>query len=764
MTRPKIYLIDGHSFAYRAFFALPPTIVTTDGQPTNALYGFVKMLFSIIIEEKKPDCIAVAFDLPAPTFRHKAYDQYKAQRPPSPEEFRSQVPLIKEFVRSLNIPIHEMEGYEADDVLGTLAVKAVAEGLDAVIVTGDKDALQLVAEHVHVLLPKKGVSEMKEYNISAVETQYEGLKPEQVVDMKALVGDKSDNIPGVPGIGQKTAVALLQEFKTLDALYENIDNIARESIKDKIRDNREVAFQSRMLSKIVTDVPLVFSLESCHTTDFEWGKVLAFLKKYQLNSLVSKYQKNISHQDDLFSSQQVELQPEIIDQEKKLQARIKKYLLNPERQYKDEDITVEDIASLAEYGRELKERGLYDIYQNIELPLVSILSEMEKQGVRIDISFLAKMSKDLEQFIKGLELVIYHLAGEEFNINSPKQLSEIFFEKLKIPTIKKTKTGFSTDASVLEELAGEYDIASNILEYRQLAKLKSTYVDALPLLVDPKTGRIHTHFNQTATSTGRLSSSDPNLQNIPIRTEMGKKIRQAFLPSDDKSLLLSADYSQIELRILAHIANEEGLIKAFENNLDIHSATAAEVFGVKLEDVTTAQRAQSKAVNFGIAYGMSARRLSQTVGLSYQEAQIFIDNYFAKYPGIKKYMDETIEFARQNGYVKTMLGRRRYFKEINSPNKRIVAAAERALINMPIQGTSADIIKMAMIKIASELKHQKFKAKMIIQVHDELVFDLPEQEAYDLECLVKEIMGNIYPLKVPLTVNVSTGKNWLEAK
>ncbi len=763
MTRPKIYLIDGHSFAYRAFFALPPTMVTTDGQPTNALYGFAKMLFSII-EEKKPDCIAVAFDLPVPTFRHKAYGQYKAHRPPSPEEFRSQVPLIKEFVRSLNIPIHEVAGYEADDVLGTLANKAVTEGLDAVIVTGDKDSLQLVNEHIHALLPKKGVSEMKEYDIGAVEKQYEGLKPEQIVDMKALVGDKSDNIPGVPGIGEKTAVALLQEFKTLAALYENIDNIGRESVKDKIKNNREAAFQSQMLAKIVTDVPLDFSLDSCHTADFEWPKVVDFLKKYQLNSLAAKYQKNISQQGDLFSSQHIELEPEIIDKEKILQARIKKYLLNPDRQYKDEDITAEDVASIAEYGKELKARGLYEIYQNIELPLASILSDMEKEGIRIDISFLSRMSKELELFIKGLELVIYRLAGEEFNINSPKQLAEIFFEKLKIPTIKKTKTGFSTDASVLEELAGEHDIASKILEYRQLAKLKSTYVDALPLLVDPKTGRVHTHFNQTATATGRLSSSDPNLQNIPVRTEMGRKIRQAFLPSDDKNLLLSADYSQIELRILAHIANEEGLIKAFENNLDIHSATAAEVFGVKLEDVTPEQRAQSKAVNFGIAYGMSARKLSQTVGLPYQEAQNFIDNYFAKYPGIKKYIEETIEFARQNGYVKTLLGRRRYFKDINSPNKKLAAAAERALINMPIQGTSADIIKMAMIKIADELKHQKLKAKMILQVHDELVFDVPEHEAYDLECLVKEIMSGIYPLNVPLVVNVATGKNWLEAK
>lgn len=766
MTRPKIYLIDGHSLAYRAFYALPTSMVTTNGQITNALYGFARMLFTII-EEKKPDALAIAFDLPEPTFRHQAYKEYKAHRPPSPEEFRSQLPLIKEMVANFNIPIYELSGFEADDVLGTLSVKAVEEGFDVKIVTGDRDALQLVNDHVHVILPIKGLSEIKEFDIKAVEEKYSGLKPEQLIDLKALTGDQSDNIPGISGIGEKTAAALLQEFKTLDGIYERLSEVPRENVRNKLKDNVEIAKQSRFLAEIKLDAPVDFKIDCCGINNLQWDKVLDFLKFYQLNSLVKKYKTEPAQptgQESLFSTQNFNNEKAPLDKEKVLQARLKKYLLNPERQYKDEDISQNDLDSITEYGEELKARGMYKIYKDIELPLASILEDMEKSGVRLDVSFLSRMSKDLENFIQGLEHSIYNLAGQTFNINSPKQLSEIFFEKLKLPTSKKTKTGFSTDASVLEELATEHDIARKILEYRQLAKLKSTYVDTLPMLVNPKTGKIHTHFNQTATATGRLSSSEPNLQNIPIRTEMGRKVRQAFIPDNENNLIFAADYSQIELRILAHIADEPRLIKAFENNLDIHRATAAEVFGIQLEEVTDAQRSQAKAVNFGIAYGMAARRLAQTVSIPYAEAQAFIDNYFSKYPGIKNYIDNTIALAKKQGFVTTLFDRRRYFSDINSPNKRLAAEAERAAINTPIQGTAADFVKIAMINIAKELEHQKLKAKMIIQVHDELVFDVPKQEVYDLECLIKKQMESVYQLKVPLIVNVASGKNWLEAK
>lgn len=766
MSRPKIYLIDGHSLAYRAFYALPTSMVTTNGQITNALYGFARMLMTII-EEKKPDAIAVAFDRPEPTFRHQAYKEYKAHRPPSPEEFRSQLPLIKEMINTFNIPIYELSGFEADDILGTLSVKAVEEGFDVKIITGDRDAFQLVNDHVHVILPIKGLSEIKEFDIKAVEEKYSGLKPDQLIDLKALTGDQSDNIPGISGIGEKTAAALLQEFKTLDGIYSRIEDVPRETVRNKLKENMEIARQSRFLAEIKLDVPFEFKIDVCSSNNLDWEKVIEFLKNYQLNSLVKKYkpeQVPATAQESLFSTQNFSDEKAPLDKEKVLQARLKKYLLNPERQYKDEDISQNDIDSITEYGEQLKARGLYNIYKDIELPLASILEDMEKNGVRLDVPFLSRMSKDLEHFIQGLEQAIYTLAGQTFNINSPKQLSEIFFEKLKLPTSKKTKTGFSTDASVLEELAIEHDIARKILEYRQLTKLKSTYVDALPLLVNPKTGKIHTHFNQTATATGRLSSSEPNLQNIPIRTEMGRKIRQAFIPDNENNIILTADYSQIELRILAHIADEKRLISAFENNLDIHRATAAEVFGIPLNQVTEIQRSQAKAVNFGIAYGMAARRLAQTVNISYAEAQIFIDNYFNKYPGIKKYIDRTIALAREQGFVTTLFNRRRYFSDINSPNKRLAAEAERAAINTPIQGTASDFIKIAMINIAKELVHQKLKAKMIIQVHDELVFDVPQNEAYDLECLVKKQMENVYKLKVPLVVNTGNGKNWLEAK
>jgi DNA polymerase I-like protein with 3'-5' exonuclease and polymerase domains len=736
-------------------------MMTTDGQQTNAIYGFAKMLTGII-DDKKPAGVAVVFDLPQPTFRHVAYAEYKAHRPPSPEEFRSQVPLIKEMVKTFGLPVFELAGYEADDVIGTIAQGAVHQGYNVVIVTGDKDAFQLITDHIHVLTPHKGMSEAKEYDVHAFEERYEGLTPTQMIDLKALMGDPSDNIPGVEGIGEKTALALLKEYKSIDNLYAQLETIPRAAVKEKLRVGKELASLSRMLATIKTDVPVPFSVETCRIDTIPWADVVAFFKRMQLYSLVKKHEAEAQEQAGLFSVESMEQKP--VDREKIVQVRLMKYLLNPERQIKDEDITQNDIDTLPEYERQLKELGLFHIYDDIELPLSSILDDMSAQGIKIDLAFLAKMSKELEGFIQGLEHAIYALAGTTFNLNSPKQLGEIFFEKLKMPMVKKTKTGYSTDASVLEELSYEFDIAKKILEYRQLTKLKSTYVDALPLLVNTKTGKIHATFNQTSTSTGRLSSSDPNMQNIPIRSEIGKKIRQAFVPEREDHVILTADYSQIELRILAHITQEPGLINAFAAGQDIHRATAAVVFGVAPEAVTDQQRSTAKAVNFGIAYGMAARKLAQTTGMEYKAAAKFIEDYFQHYPGIKKYIDDTIALVHAQGYVTTLLGRRRSFPEIKFGNHQVIAAAERAAINMPIQGFSADLIKMAMIRIDRELKHTKMKAKMIIQVHDELVFDVPEHEAYDLECLVKKEMAAVYSLTVPLVVNVATGKNWLEAK
>ncbi|MDR2431955.1 MAG: DNA polymerase I [Candidatus Margulisbacteria bacterium] len=761
MTRPRFYLIDGHSLAYRAFFALPPTMSTTDGQPTNAVYGFSKILFGLI-EEKTPAALAVAFDLPQPTFRHELYGEYKAQRLPSPEEFRSQVPLLKSILRVAGIPIFEAAGYEADDVLGTLSRKAVGAGYNAIIVTGDRDALQLVDEHTRVLMPQKGMSEAKEFDTAAVADKYSGLKPAQIVDLKALMGDASDNIPGIPGVGEKTAIALLQEFGGIENIKANIENIPRAAIKTKIKENLASLELSYTLAAINTAVPGDYDLKKCRIENIDLAKAVPLFQQLQLASLVKKYAQSAAApaaQTDLFSVASAPL-----DAQKALAARLMKYLLNPERAVAPEDITQNDLDAIPQYEQLLREQNMLELYENIELPLAEVLTAMQGQGVRIDVGFLAKMSKELESFIAGLEKVIYSLAGQEFNLNSPKQLSEVFFEKLKMPVIKKNKTGYSTDAAVLEELACDYDIARKLLDYRQLAKLKSTYVDTLPLLIDPADGKLHTSFNQTVTATGRLSSSEPNLQNIPIRSAAGKEIRRAFVPEKEGNVLLSADYSQIELRILAHYADEQNLRDAFEQGLDIHSFTAARVFGVALDAVTPDQRSQAKAVNFGIAYGMSARRLARSVGMPQSAAQEFIDNYFAMYPGIKRYIDETIALARKQGFVTTLLGRRRYFREINVKNKQLAAMAERAAINMPIQGTSADLIKMAMIRVARALEEQKFKARMILQVHDELVFDLPESEAYDLECLVKKIMTSVYDLKVPLAVNTAIGKTWLDAK
>lgn len=712
-----------------------------------------------IIEEYKPAALAVAFDLPQPTFRHKIFKEYKAHRPPSPEEFRSQLPLIKKIIETANIKILEKAGFEADDLLGSMAKNASAEDFDVLIISGDTDVLQLVQPHIQVLMPKKGLSEILIYNEEKVVEKY-SLLPKQLIDYKGLKGDSSDNIPGVPGIGDKTAVALLQEYGSLEKMLENIDNLPKASIKKKLQENIDQLKLSKYLATIDTSTSIDISPEKCQFQEIPWDKLAPVLKEIELNSLIKQ---KVSVQEGLFAQPSNEISA--LDKQKIKEVRLMKYLLNPERALTDKDIQPEDLQCIADLKKELQEKSLLKLYTDIELPLSEILEEMETTGIKIDIAYLTKMSKELGKLLKSLEKDIFEISKENFNLNSPKQLSKILFEKLNLPVIKKTKTGYSTNVEVLETLAEKHEIASKIINYRQISKLKNTYVDTLPLLAEKDPNhRIHSSFNQTATATGRLSSSAPNLQNIPIRTDLGKKIRAAFIPGKNNWQLLSADYSQIELRILAHISQDKNLIQAFQSGEDIHKKTAAEIFNLPLQEVTSEIRSRAKAVNFGIVYGISPLGLAKSTGVTPEEANKYIQAYFKRYPNIKKYMDETIKIAKEKNYVETLLGRRRYIYDINNPNKRFQAFAERAAINAPIQGTAADIIKLAMLAVDKLIKHEKLKCKMLLQVHDELVFEGPENEIKKDSTLIKESMQDAYRLCVPLIVDINTGNNWMEAK
>jgi DNA polymerase-1 len=759
LSRPVFVLIDGHSLAYRAFYALPTSMITTKGALTNAVFGFTRMLLKII-EEQRPAALCVAFDLPQPTFRHKEYKEYKAHRPPSPEEFRSQLPLIKNVLKAMDIPVLEEPGYEADDILGTLSRKGAEEDFDCLIISGDTDVLQMTGPHIKVIIPKKGISDIVTYDEEKVVEKY-ALLPKQLIDYKALKGDPSDNIPGVPGIGDKTAVALLQEYGSVDDLLKKAGTLSKETLRTKLQENKEVLLLSKRLATIDQNVPLKIRPQDCVFTEVHWEKLVPVLKEMELNSLAKHHEAAL--QEGLFAAPKDHNND--LDQQKVKEVRIMKYLLNPERALSAEDIQPEDLSAIEELKEDLKAKGMWELYTDIELPLSEILEEMEKRGIKIDIPYLVKMSKEMEALLTGYEKDIYGAAGEEFNINSPKQLATILFEKLSIPVIKKTKTGYSTDAEVLETLAEKYPIASRIIEYRQIAKLKNTYVDTLPALArEDKHQRVHTSFNQTVTATGRLSSSEPNIQNIPARTEIGKKIRAAFIPGFPGWKLLSADYSQIELRILAHVSRDENLIAAFKSGEDIHKSTAAEIFEVPLDQVTAELRSRAKAVNFGIIYGISAMGLAKNTGVTPEEAQIYINAYFKRYPKIKEYMDSTMEKAKKLGYVETLLKRRRYIHDIRNPNARIRAFAERAAINAPIQGTAADIIKLAMLSVDKNLRHEKLKCSLLLQVHDELVFELPEEEIASAAALIKTDMEKAYVLDVPVIVDINAGNNWLEAK
>jgi DNA polymerase-1 len=905
--KKKIYLIDGHSYAYRAFHAIRQ-LTDSSGLALNAVYGFVRMLLKLIKEEH-PDYIAVAFDTPGLTFRHELYDQYKANRAEQPEEMRHQIPLIKEVVEAFNIPIFELADYEADDVLATLATRAESEGIEAVIVTSDKDMLQLVSDGIKVLNPHK---ENTFIDSEAVRDRF-GVGPEQMKDLMAMAGDSSDNVPGIPGIGPKTAATLLAEYGTLEDVFEHVDEIKGPKRRENIAANKELALLSRDLVTLRCDAPLAANIEDCKSTSYNKPKLVELLKRFEFRSLVSELvdaeeragadyrmlnEKSelrkliarlkkcgrfsidfettaadpmraelvgisvamipeaawyipVGHRPEalLISEQEEdhgELFPEssmaqldtetvleslrpILEDEsvKKIGQNIKyeiiilarkgidlkgvdfdtmvaSYLLNPSKPRHNLDqlaleflnyrkISIEqligkgakqitmdrvNVSDVVDYACEdaditlrlhrlleplLKEKELYDLFEQVEIPLIGILAEMEMAGVSVDKEVFSELSARLEGQLDTLQEEIHRLAGKEFNINSTQQLGKILFEEMNLTPVKRTKTGHSTDVAVLEKLATEHELPGKVLEYRTLGKLKSTYIDALPVLINPETDRIHTSFNQTVTATGRLSSSEPNLQNIPIRSEIGREIRKAFIPSDVGKALMSADYSQIELRVLAHLSGDEELCEAFRDGADIHDRTSSKIFGVPIDKVTSDMRRKAKVANYGILYGISAAKLATDIGIEREDAEEFVENYFKVVPRVREYLNDVVEGARQNGYVTTVMNRRRYIPDINSGNIGVRRFAERTAINTPIQGSAADLIKIAMIKIAEIIAERELRSIMILQVHDELVFEVPLEEVNEMEKLIKETMETAYPLNVPVVADIRTGKNWLEA-
>ena len=903
MVEKRLLLFDGNALVHRAFHALPPLAVTRTGEMTGAVYGFVSMVLKVLAE-LKPTHYAIAFDYPAPTFRHREFAPYKAQRPPTPEELKNQFHRVRQLVEAFHIPTFEVEGYEADDILGTLSCQASAQGADTTIVTGDLDTLQLVSPRVRVLTPRPGrtFSDTVVYDEERVAERY-GISPPQVADLKGLKGDASDNIPGVSGVGEKTALKLLQQFGTIEEIYSHIDEVEPAKVQQILKENQETAEQSKRLATIVTDVPITLDLDACAVSAFDREQVVELFRELGFNRLMEKLRdvefgerKAAEERVPAVESETLERDYRTVDTPESLErlvaelSAVSSFAIDTETTGKDpmyaelvglslswepgkacyvpvghrigtqlplpqvverlkpfiEDERIAKVAHngkydmmvLAQYGielnnlsfdtmiaayllgekalglkslafskmgiemtpisdligkgakqitmafvdiptvaryacedanitgrlsrlleAELKKEGLWDLFSRVEMPLVPVLLRMERNGVALDIDSLWAMSQILGQRTVELEVEIYNLVGHKFNINSPQQLGAVLFEELRLPGGRRTKSGYSTDASVLEGLKGIHPIVEPLLEYRQLSKLKSTYIDALPALINYKTGRVHTSFNQTGTTTGRLSSSDPNLQNIPIRGELGKQVRQAFIAGDDW-LLLGADYSQIDLRVMAHLSQDPHLLAAFRHDEDIHTATASEVFSVPASQVTPDMRRVAKTVNFGVIYGMSDYGLEQATELSREEASGFIKAYFEKYQGVKEYIETTKRLVRERGYVETILGRRRYIPEVHSPNGQIRAAAERMAINMPVQGTSADIIKVAMINLHQEMEKRGFRSKMTLQVHDELLFEVPPDELEEIKALVADIMPQAMKLSVPLKVEVKTGKNW----
>jgi DNA polymerase-1 len=878
--KPLLALVDGSNYIYRAFFGLP-MLTNSKGFPTNAIYGFTNMLLKLR-RDLKPDYIVVTFDLKGPTTRHGEFEDYKATRKPMPDDLIPQVPYIKDIVRGFSICVLEKQGVEADDLIGTLTVRASERGFSTVLVSGDKDLMQLIDENVKMVDTMKD----KTYDTAAVKEKF-GVGPDKVVEILGLMGDTSDNIPGVPGIGPKTAQRLIEEYGSVEDVIKNAENLKNIKLRESFRQYAEQARLSRQLACIRKDIAIDFDFAEAAVrepdkevlsrlfSEFEFSSLLQqisqdkplpptecahILEKESLAKLIAElrdhkdfalemlwetksptdlqgigistgrenYYIPLSHVNasaqlaakDVLAAlavvfQEAGIRKYTYDLKSSLVSRedfeiqsaddlqLGAYLLNPARNSYDleeivweylheripapQDITggkgksyslalvpIETMAAYAGQRAEavyrlapvmtaqLKTIDALELYHNVEMPLLQVLADMEKKGVLLDTALLKQMSRELTQLLSLSEEKIHRLAGEKFNINSPKQMQAILFEKLKLPAGKKTKEGFSTDVEVLTELARSHELPAEILAYRSLAKLKSTYVDALPALIHPETGRIHTSYNQTVTSTGRLSSSNPNLQNIPIRTLEGKRIRQAFI-ADPGCFLISADYSQIELRVLAHFSGDESLIGSFASDEDIHARTASDVFGVFPQMVNADMRRQAKVINFGILYGMSAFGLAKELGVSMKTAQEYIDGYFRRYKSVRAYLDGILEGARRDGFVCTLLNRRRYLPELKSKIPSVRQFAERMAINAPIQGTAADLIKVAMVNIAGLLQKKKLAARLIMQVHDELVIESPEKEKDDVMALVKKEMEEVIKLKVPLKVEIAFGKNWDEA-
>ncbi|KXZ40181.1 DNA polymerase I [Alkalithermobacter thermoalcaliphilus JW-YL-7 = DSM 7308] len=877
--KKTLVIIDGNSLVNRAFYALPD-LMNKNGLHTNAIYGFTNMLFKIL-NEYKPEYISVAFDKKAPTFRHIEYKEYKLGRKKMPSELLEQIEPLKELLDALKIHRLEIEGFEADDIIGTISKIGEEKGLKVIIVTGDKDAIQLASENTTVLITKKGLTDLESYDYDEVLKKYE-LTPKQFIDLKGLMGDKSDNIPGVAGIGEKTGIKLLKEFESIENILQNTEKLSK-SIKTKIEQHFQDAIMSKKLATIVRDIPLDIDIQDLKVCEYDTKKVLDLFNEYGFNSLISKLKpqeeskdtnlnllsidenidelinkikkekyfalktvkkdsnlidKNIIYlfitldgeniyytnqeatilkMKEIFTSDDIKkygydlkqdyinLRPYEIEMSNlNFDIKIAEYLIDTTnsnythdqisakylgkkiqseeellgkgkniKKYEqiDEDLLKKyfaDILNLVINVRQPMEEKIYNynmdkLFFEVEMPLVQVLGSMEYEGFKIDIQKLKELDDEYTKIIQKLENDIYDLASEKFNINSPKQLGIILFEKLNLPVIKKTKTGYSTDSEVLESLKKYHPIIEKISEYRQITKLKTTYVDGLLNIVNTKTGRIHSSFNQTITSTGRISSTEPNLQNIPIRLELGRNLRKVFI-SEEGYKLLDADYSQIELRVLAHISEDDNLIDAFLKGEDIHTMTASKVFNIEIDKVTRQMRDAAKAVNFGIVYGISDFGLSQNLNISVKKAKEYIDSYFEKYSKVKEYMDNIIQKSKKDGYVTTILNRRRYIPEINSKNFVVQNLGKRLAMNTPIQGSAADIIKVAMVNVYRRLKENNLKSKLILQVHDELIVEVLEDEIEKVTTILKEEMMNALELKVPLSIDLNLGKSWYDTK
>ena len=881
----RLIIIDGNSIINRAFYALPD-MTNSEGLHTNAVYGFTRMLFKII-DDYKPTHISVAFDKKAPTFRHKEYADYKAGRKKMPDELGQQLQPLKELLDTFNIHRMEMAGYEADDLIGTVAKMGEDNDFEVYIVTGDKDAIQLASNKTTTLITKKGVGEVEEYNYDSVVERYE-MTPTQFIDLKGLMGDKSDNIPGVPGIGEKTGIKLIKEFSSIENIIENIDQL-KGSVKKKIEENKEQAIFSKKLATIIRDVPIEISLDELSYGDYDKKAVIEEFKKFGFTTLIKqvlamddiegestveeKIELKISHLDNVLefkkevektnklfiktvskvgnileqnlmyvflsadgeniyyiNDEELELIKDIIFNEeiKKIGYNLKddylafkpynieinnmffdiaigEYLIDSKSStsYECSDIAMKYLTKKIKSQEELLGKGakakkfsdlsleelstyfgeilntVYNVYPmmektfkdmdmeylfyDVEMPLVEVLGSMEYCGMAVDKNQLNELGDKFKEIISNLEEEIFSLAGEKFNINSPKQLGVILFERLELPVIKKTKTGYSTSADVLEKLRDKHEIIDKITEYRQIVKLNSTYVEGLLGIINPISGRIHSSFNQTITTTGRISSTEPNLQNIPVKTEMGREIRKVFI-ADEHSKLVDADYSQVELRVLAHMSGDKHMIEAFQNDIDIHSKTASQIFGVDVNDVSSKQRSEAKAINFGIVYGKTDFGLSQDLNIPVPQAKAYIESYFANYDKIKVFMDDAIKNATDNGYALTIFNRRRYIPEINSSNFMVRNQGKRFAMNAPIQGSAADIIKIAMVNVFTRLKDENLKSRLILQVHDELIVEAVEEELDQVCNIVKEEMESAVNLQVHLDVDLNVGDSWFETK